>query len=334
MEIGDEVVVVDGDEDARKETMPWKGYTSPYVIRHEVARAELLGFDAYIPPFANTTVSDIMKGVNYASASSGILNETGMNWFFLSSKSENLLLVNLVLQGEHFSLKMQVENHKAIVSKITMKLRNSDEAKEHLSKCLYYVNTGSNDYINNYFLPEYYNSSQTFSTDQFAKALIKEYSKNLMDLRSLGARKFALIGLLPVGCIPGEISTHGKPGSLCVKEENDAVVPFNDKLKSLVDRFNKQFPDSKFIFINIVEAILARTTKNVQDVNDVFSCCKVGSNGQCIPNEEPCNNRNVRPFFDSYHPSEVTNEVNAAIAYNDVSTKAAYPMDISHLVKL
>ncbi|XP_022638656.1 GDSL esterase/lipase At4g18970-like [Vigna radiata var. radiata] len=280
---------------------------------------ELLGFDAYIPPFANTTVSDIMKGVNYASASSGILYETGMNW------------------GEHFSLKMQMEKHIGIVSKIIMKLRNSDEAKEHLSKCLYYVNTGSNDYINNYFLPDHYNSSQTFSTDEFAEALIKEYSKNLMDLRSLGARKFALIGLLPVGCIPGEISTHGKPGSLCVKEENDAVVPFNDKLKSLVDRFNEQFPDCKFIFINTVEAILAGMTKNVQDVNaglDVFSCCKVGSNGLCIPNENPCYNRNVRPFFDSYHPSEVTNEAIAAIAYNDVSTKAAYPMDISHLVKL
>ncbi|BAT73576.1 hypothetical protein VIGAN_01107600 [Vigna angularis var. angularis] len=281
---------------------------------------EILGFDGYIPPFANTSVSDIMKGVNYASAASGILNETGTHW------------------GEHFSLKMQVENHKAIVSKITMKLRNSDKAKEHLNKCLYYVSIGSNDYINNYFLPEHYNSSQTFSTDQFAKALVKEYSRNLMELRSLGARKFALIGLLPIGCIPGEISARGKPGSLCVKEENDAVVTFNDELKSLVDRFNKEFPDSKFIFIDTVKAILTGTTKNVQDVKaglvDVVSCCKVGSNGLCIPNEKPCKNRNVRPFFDSYHPSDFANEANTAIAYNDVSTKAAYPMDISHLVKL
>ncbi|KAG2410323.1 GDSL esterase/lipase [Vigna angularis] len=285
-----------------------------------VLGAEILGFDGYIPPFANTSVSDIMKGVNYASAASGILNETGTHW------------------GEHFSLKMQVENHKAIVSKITMKLRNSDKAKEHLNKCLYYVSIGSNDYINNYFLPEHYNSSQTFSTDQFAKALVKEYSRNLMELRSLGARKFALIGLLPIGCIPGEISARGKPGSLCVKEENDAVVTFNDELKSLVDRFNKEFPDSKFIFIDTVKAILTGTTKNVQDVKaglvDVVSCCKVGSNGLCIPNEKPCKNRNVRPFFDSYHPSDFANEANTAIAYNDVSTKAAYPMDISHLVKL
>ncbi|WVZ02929.1 hypothetical protein V8G54_023735 [Vigna mungo] len=123
------------------------------------------------------------------------------------------------ISGNCHMIFLYVENHKAIVSKITMKLRNSDKAKEHLNRCLYYVNIGSNDYINNYFLPKHYNSSQTFSTDQFAKALIKEYSRNLMELRSLGARKFAFIGLLPIGSIPGEISTHENPGSLCVKEE-------------------------------------------------------------------------------------------------------------------
>ncbi|WVZ25838.1 hypothetical protein V8G54_004382 [Vigna mungo] len=275
-----------------------------------------------------------MKGVNYASAASGILNETGTHWFCSSSKSENLLLVNLVLQGEHFSLKMQVENHKAIVSKITMKLRNSDKAKEHLSKCLYYVSIGSNDYINNYFLPDHYNSSQTFSTDQFAKALIKEYSRNLMDLRSLGARKFALIGLVPVGCAPGEISARGKPGSLCVQEENDAVVPFNDKLKSLVVRFNEEFPDSKFIVINTFEELLTGPVKDIVQVVGTDVCCKVGSNGLCMANKKPCKSRNVLPFFDSFHAIDVVNEADAAIAYNDTNSKAAYPMDISHLVKL
>jgi len=33
-----------------------------------------------MPPFANTSGSDILKGVNYASAASGILNETGTHW--------------------------------------------------------------------------------------------------------------------------------------------------------------------------------------------------------------------------------------------------------------
>lgn len=39
--------------------------------------AELLGFDNYIPPFATANGSEILRGVNYASGSAGILKETG-----------------------------------------------------------------------------------------------------------------------------------------------------------------------------------------------------------------------------------------------------------------
>ncbi|KAL9321044.1 hypothetical protein ACSQ67_012883 [Phaseolus vulgaris] len=38
---------------------------------------QLLGFDNFIPPFANTSGSDILRGVNYASGGAGIRNETG-----------------------------------------------------------------------------------------------------------------------------------------------------------------------------------------------------------------------------------------------------------------
>jgi len=100
--------------------------------------------------------------------------------FCLSWKSENLVLVNLVvLQGEHVGLGKQLLNHKVIVSLINGKLRSAKKARRHLNKCLYYVNIGSNDYINNYFKPEHYQSSHMFSPDQFAEALILEYSRNL-----------------------------------------------------------------------------------------------------------------------------------------------------------
>jgi len=65
----------------------------------------------------------------------------------------------------------------------------------------------------------------------------------------LGARKIALSAVGPLGCVPHEVSIHGKPGSLCVEAENDAVTLLNDKLKALVQRFNQQFPDAKFVLI-------------------------------------------------------------------------------------
>jgi len=77
------------------------------------------------------------------------------------------------------------------------------------------------------------------------------------------------MAVLPIGCLPGEVSARGKPGSLCVKEENEAVVPFNEELKSSVDLFNKEFPDSKFIYIDTAAAILTEKTKDIQGNNNL-----------------------------------------------------------------
>lgn len=45
--------------------------------------AQFLGFDRFIPPFANITGRDILSGVNYASGGSGIRDETGANLVLL-----------------------------------------------------------------------------------------------------------------------------------------------------------------------------------------------------------------------------------------------------------
>ncbi|RDX96776.1 GDSL esterase/lipase, partial [Mucuna pruriens] len=271
---------------------------------------QLLGFDDFIPPFTNTSDSNILKGVNYASGAAGIRFETGTHL------------------GEDIGLEFQLLYHKIIVFEIIMKLGSVDEAQQHLNKCLYYVNIGSNDYLNNYFLPEHYLSSQLYSPDQYAEALVQEYSTHLKDLYSVGARKFALIGLNLLGCTPHEIFIHGKNGSICVEEESKTGLLFNDKLKAVVDGFNEELSDAKFIFIN--SALISYNTRQLQDV----ICCKVGSNGQCIPKEEPCQNRNQYPFFDAFHPTEIANQVIAKSAYNSPIPAYAYPMDISHLVKL
>ncbi|XP_045825679.1 GDSL esterase/lipase At1g29670-like [Trifolium pratense] len=270
--------------------------------------SQILGFPNFIPPYANTEGADIVLGVNYASGAAGIRNETGTHL------------------GPDISMGLQVQHHTDIVSQITEKL-GSEKVQEHLNKCLYYVNIGSNDYLNNYFLPQFYPSNGKYTADQYAAALVKEHSTYLKALHELGARKFSLVGLGPLGCIPHEISTHGKNNSLCIKEENNAAQLFNDKLRALVDRFNKELPDAKFILIG-------GSKSNDVKLTDIAICCKVGSNGQCIPDEKPCRARDLHPFFDAFHPSEMVNKLSAETAYHAPSPSFAYPMDISHLVKL
>ena len=68
-----------------------------------------------------------------------------------------------------------------------------------------------------------------------------------------GARKVALNGLRPLGCIPREIATYGTNGSnsSCVDTINEAVQLFNPKVRALVDDLNANLADAKFIFLNI-----------------------------------------------------------------------------------
>uniref|UniRef100_A0A803QF26 Reverse transcriptase domain-containing protein n=1 Tax=Cannabis sativa TaxID=3483 RepID=A0A803QF26_CANSA len=81
---------------------------------------------------------------------------------------------------------------------------------------------------------------------------IRQESGQHLRLYSYGARKVALIGLGPIGCIPYAMKSFGaKNGSICVDEVNEAIQLFNQKLISLVDNFNNKFNDSaKFIYVN------------------------------------------------------------------------------------
>ncbi|XP_028764020.1 GDSL esterase/lipase At1g29670-like [Neltuma alba] len=274
-----------------------------------------LGFENLIPPFANISDSDILKGVNYASGASGIRNDTGTHL------------------GAKISLELQIENHRAMVSQIASKLGGPEKGRQYLNKCLYYVNIGSNDYLQNYFLPQYFPTSSIYNPEQFAEVLIQEYSQHLRALQELGSRKFALFGLFLLGCVPNELMNHGD-GSLCVEEENRAVLIFNDKLRQLVDQFNKEFSDAKFIYIN--NALISSKSPLLDGLRSIgkSGCCPVRADGMCDPNKSPCAERKLNMFFDSFHPTEAVNKFLATFAYKSLLPIFTYPMDISHLVHL
>ncbi|KAL5096972.1 hypothetical protein RYX36_001299, partial [Vicia faba] len=274
---------------------------------------QVLGFEKFIPPFANTSGSDILKGVNYASGGAGIRNET--------SKATGFVI----------SLGLQLTNHGVTVSQIASRLGSLDKARQYLNKCLYYVNIGSNDYINNYFLPELYPTSKIYSPQQYAEALIQELSLNLLALHGIGARNYVLVGLGRLGCTPNAIYTRGTNGS-CVDEENAHAFIFNAKLKSQVNVFMKNFSaDSKFIFIN-------STFESDGQNSDRFvvsnaPCCPSKLSGECIPDERPCYNRSEYVFWDEFHPTEASNLLTAMRSYDSHNSGFTYPMDIKHLVE-
>ena len=64
------------------------------------------------------------------------------------------------------------------------------------------------------------------------------------------------------------------------------------------------------------------------------SCCpSLGTNGLCIPNQTPCQNRITYVFWDQFHPTEAANRIIAINSYNGSNRTLTYPMDIKDLVR-
>ena len=76
------------------------------------------------------------------------------------------------MQGVRISLDKQLVNHGITFSRITKSLGSKDSATQHLNKCLYYVGMGSNDYLNNYYMPQNYNTSQNLLQSNTLKLLL------------------------------------------------------------------------------------------------------------------------------------------------------------------
>ena len=72
----------------------------------------------------------------------------------------------------------QILNHETTISRLSAQ-SNKTYTVEHLKKCVYLVNIGSNDYINNYLIPNIYPTSNIYTVDEYAAVLVQEYSQQL-----------------------------------------------------------------------------------------------------------------------------------------------------------
>ncbi|KAL9383693.1 hypothetical protein Peur_024016 [Populus x canadensis] len=275
--------------------------------------AEILGFHSYIPPFAAAKEADILHGVNYASGAAGIRDETGQEL------------------GERISMNMQLQNHHKTVQNLIGMLGN-ESALRNLNKCLYSVGMGNNDYLNNYFLPQYFPTSHEYTLEKYTQLLIEQYSQQLRSLYELGARKLVVFGLGKIGCVPGAIDTYGTNGSACVELLNNASQLFNSKLLPVIDELNDDLPDAKIIYINNYKMGEDSTVLDFK-VNNT-ACCPSSTIGQCIPDKVPCQNRTQYMFWDSFHPTEIFNIFYAERSYSASDPSYAYPYDIRHLISL
>lgn len=210
----------------------------------------------------------------------------------------------------------------------------------YLSKCLFYSGMGSNDYLNNYFMRDFYSTGSDYTPQAYATALVQDYSRQLTELYKLGARKVIVTGVGQIGCIPYELARYNGNGSRCNEDINNAIILFNSGLRKLVASLNKgQLPGAKFVYVDSYQNtrdLIANAPSYGFEVIDK-GCCGVGrNNGQitCLPLQQPCNDRTKYLFWDAFHPTEVANIVAAKISYTSKSQSYVYPINIQQLASL
>ncbi|WCJ44091.1 GDSL esterase/lipase At1g29670 [Euphorbia peplus] len=273
-----------------------------------------LGLPYYIPPFysPSTKGTNITNGVNYASAASGILDDTG------------------TVAGEVINLNKQMKNFEEITLP-ELKVELGEESEKLLEKYLFVIGTGGNDYSFNYFLDPSY---QNVSLEQFTSNLTFSLSTQLERLYSLGGRKFVLMSVNPIGCYP----MVRRGSKECIEDLNRAALLFNSHLKSLVDFVSPLMPASHIVFVNsfkiLADLITNPSSQGLKDASN--PCCELrDENGSlCKKEGQVCEDRKAYVFFDGLHPTEAVNVIIATKAFNSTLLPEVYPFNIQHLAML
>ncbi|KAJ8767035.1 hypothetical protein K2173_012546 [Erythroxylum novogranatense] len=256
--------------------------------------------------FNSADFIDILKhksfrGINFASGGSGILQITGQN--NASSRNGETNVISLGDQIKQL----------ASVKRNMMSFIGVANTKAFLSNCLFFISTGSNDFFG------YKLSGSTIPRREFISALGRIYEQHLRNLYRLGARKFGIISVPPIGCCPSQ-RIHTAGGS-CSEDLNQLAKAFHLRIHAILTKFSSQYPDMKFshgnafkMTANIIENPRPFGFKDVKT-----ACCgkgKLNAESFCIPGSSVCHNRHDHLFWDLFHPTEAASKLAAFTLFN------------------
>ncbi|KAG8071790.1 hypothetical protein GUJ93_ZPchr0006g43225 [Zizania palustris] len=275
-----------------------------------------MGFRRSPPPFlavANKTGNQLFRGLqgaNFASAGSGILDTTGSS------------IIPMSMQVEQFATVQR--NISAHISK--------EAADSVLSRSLFLISTGGND-IFAFFSR---NSTPTaVEKQQFVVNLVALYTNHVKALYDLGARKFAVIDVPPIGCCPYPRSLH--PLGACIDVLNELARELNKGVKDAMHGHSASFTGFKHS-IGSSHAVVQSIMKHPQRLGFkevTTACCGSGRfNGGsgCTPNATMCDKRHEYLFWDLLHPTHATSKLAAVAIYNG-SLRFAAPINFRQLVE-
>ncbi|MCO5601621.1 hypothetical protein L7F22_055744 [Adiantum nelumboides] len=261
-----------------------------------------LGLPSFAPPILapSTTGSALLHGVNYASGGAGILNDTGR------------MFVKLIPMDK------QIAYFEGTVKEIN-KMLGVEETRSFLTKALFSITLGANDFLSNYIFPLPTSLEKTLSPQEYNQKLLKQLKVQVTRLYAMGARKIVMVNVPLIGCTPYVRSLNVRRPGNCSDRANQLAKGFNDGLFSLVQQLNQQLPGANLLYADaygITEEVVSNY-KSYGFKNAEKACCGlVGKEKGVVPCRFPfvpmCDSRDDYFFWDPYHPSQVACRLIAA----------------------
>ncbi|KAK9165009.1 hypothetical protein Scep_000200 [Stephania cephalantha] len=135
-----------------------------------------------------------------------------------------------------------------------------------------------------------------------------------LTLFSLGARKFGIINVGAIGCVPSARVLNDTGG--CLTGLNNLSLSFNSAIEPMLQ--------------NLSSELIAMKPLGLEELKS--ECCGGRFNAQqlCTQNSTVCENRHEYFFWDPFHVTEATAAFNAEALYSGTSEFAA-PINLKHL---
>ncbi|KAJ4784754.1 GDSL esterase/lipase [Rhynchospora pubera] len=272
--------------------------------------AKHLGFSIGPPSYASITKpNQMLRGVNFASAGSGIQDYTGPG------------TINMATQIKNF------EN----VTQVLQQTLGQNQAERKIASSLLVIITANNDMFEYFYATGAANST---TNEQFINNLVDRFIQHLTSLYNSGARKFYIAGTAQVGCVP--FLTSRNPAETCIDIMNQLSMQYNSLATLRIRQLSSQLPEMTYSYSNVYRIssdIRENPTKyGITDIKN--ACCGGGKfNGeiQCTKNATYCSNRNNHFFWDWFHPTQAISRITARSAFYGSSIYST-PNNIKKLV--
>ncbi|KAI5422276.1 hypothetical protein KIW84_045658, partial [Lathyrus oleraceus] len=244
-----------------------------------------------VPPFLQPGFNQYYNGVNFASGGAGALVET--------------------FQGSVIPLKTQARNFKKVTTWLRHKLGHSN-SKTLLSNGVYMFSIGANDYLS----PFLTNSDvlKYYSHSQYVGMVVGNFTSTIKEIYKRGARKFAILNLPPLGCLPGTRIIESQDKASCLDELSLLASIHNQALYVVLLKLEKQLKGFKFSLYDFNSDVTQMINHPLKYglKEGKSACCGSGQyRGEYTcggkrgeKHFELCVEPNENLFWDSYHLTE------------------------------